>query len=80
MEIMAKGTVDNRVSEFAGRRRISITDLAKKAGISYQSAYAIWYGRTTRIDFDTMAGLCEALDTTVGELFPYMPPQEEIAR
>jgi putative transcriptional regulator len=71
--IMSPGIIRNRISEVAGRRRINIKDLANAAGISYQTAYSLYHDRTSRIDFETMAGLCRALNVTVGELFEYAP-------
>lgn len=73
MIAVAQGTIRNRVSELMGRHRMNITDLAKAAGISYQTAYALYHNRTGRIDFETLAGLCEALQVDVGEIFLYAP-------
>lgn len=70
---VAQGTIQNKVSELMGRHRMNITDLAKAAGISYQTAYALYHNRTNRIDFETLAGLCEALKADVGDIFRYTP-------
>jgi putative transcriptional regulator len=73
MITVAQGTILNKVSELMGRHRMNISDLSKAAGISYQTAYSIYHNRTARIDFETLAGLCEALKADVGDIFSYTP-------
>lgn len=77
MITVAQGTIQNKVSELMGRHRMSITNLAKSANISYQTAYSLYHNRTNRIDFETLAGLCEALKVDVGEIFCYAPEKHK---
>lgn len=65
------GTIRNRVSEVAGARKMQIADLAVAAGISYDTAKRLWYGRSKGVNWDTLAALCEALQCDVGDLFEY---------
>jgi putative transcriptional regulator len=67
------GTIRNRVSELCGRKRISIAELARLAGISYQTVYSLYHDNSVQIHFSTLAALCEALNAEVGEIFEYVP-------
>jgi len=59
----------NRVGEIARDRGITkITELAERAGLAYNTAHALYTGRTTRIDYDTLDRLCETLDVQPGDL------------
>lgn len=71
------GTIRNRVSELAGKRKMQIADLANAAGVSYDTAKRFWYGNSKGINWETLAALCEALDCSVGDLFEYVPEGEE---
>lgn len=42
-------------------------------GISKSTVHKIYNEQTSRIDFDTMDKICEALDIEVGDLFTYVP-------
>ena len=77
MIAVARGTIINRVSEMMGRRRMNIKELEIAAGISYQTAWDIYHDRTKRIDFATIAGLCDALQADVGDLFQYAPSKDD---
>jgi DNA-binding Xre family transcriptional regulator len=67
------GTIQNRVSEIAGKMRLQIADLAKSADISYDTAKRYWYGDANGITWDVLAKLCDTLDSTPSDLFPYVP-------
>ena len=64
----------NRTAAFARRRGImTITALAARTGLAYNTAHALYTGRTTRIDHETLDRLCAALDAQPGDLFVYVP-------
>ncbi|MGP4974404.1 helix-turn-helix domain-containing protein [Psychrobacter alimentarius] len=54
-------------------RRMKVADLIRMTGISKSTVHKIYNGQTSRIDFDTMDKICEALDIEVGDLFTYVP-------
>jgi DNA-binding Xre family transcriptional regulator len=65
----------NRTATIARRRGITtIAALAARAGLAYNTAHALYTGRTTRIDHVTLDRLCAALDAQPGDLFVYVPP------
>lgn len=54
-------------------RRMKVADLIRMTGISKSTMHKIYNEQTTRIDFETMDKICEALDIGVGDLFTYVP-------
>ena len=42
-------------------------------GISKSTMHKIYNEQTSRIDFETMDRICEALDIDVGDLYTYVP-------
>ncbi|AGP47596.1 MULTISPECIES: helix-turn-helix domain-containing protein [unclassified Psychrobacter] len=54
-------------------RRMKVADLIRMTGISKSTVHKIYNEQTSRIDFDTMDKICEALDIEVGDLFTYVP-------
>ena len=68
-----RGKITSKVSALAGANRMQIADLAREAKVSYEAARRQWDGTATRIDFATLAGLCEALNCQPGDLFEYTP-------
>lgn len=61
-----------RVQEVARDRGVNtITALAEKAGLAYDTARDLWHGRMQRIDRDVLGRVCEALECSVGDLIIY---------
>ena len=54
-------------------RRMKVADLIRMTGISKSTMPKIYNEQTSRIDFETMDKICEALDIGVGDLFTYAP-------
>ena len=54
-------------------RRMKVADIIRMTGISKSTMHKIYNEQTSRIDFDTMDKICEALDIEVGDLFTYVP-------
>jgi putative transcriptional regulator len=70
----------NRTAAIArGRGILTITALAARTGLAYNTAHALYTGRTTRIDHDTLDRLCAALDAQPGDLFVYVPQATSIS-
>lgn len=55
------------------QRRLKVADLIRMTGISKSTVHKIYNDQTTRIDFETIDKICEALDVQVGEIFEYVP-------
>ncbi|CAM4129707.1 helix-turn-helix transcriptional regulator [Psychrobacter arenosus] len=58
-------------------RRLKVADLIRMTGISKSTMHKIYNEQTTRIDFETMDKICEALDIDVGDLYTYVPNEEQ---
>ena len=54
-------------------RRMKVADLIRMTGISKSTMHKIYNEQTSRIDFETMDKICEALNIEVGDLFTYVP-------
>ena len=54
-------------------RRLKVADLIRMTEISKSTMHKIYNDQTTRIDFETIDRICEALDVQVGDLFQYVP-------
>ncbi len=57
-----------RVGELAKAQGLTIKALAARAGVSYNTAHALYTGRATRIDLDTLDRMCAALGVRPGDL------------
>ena len=66
------GIILNRVSTIAGSKRMQISDLARAAGVSYDTAARYWNAESAGIRFSTLAAFCDVLECTPNDLFPYM--------
>lgn len=62
-----------RVRELADELGMNIRTLANQAGISYNSAHALYNGHVSRVDLDTLDRLCDVLKVEPGDLFIRIP-------
>ncbi len=69
------GRVTNRLSEHLGRQRMSVSELARKAELSYPTVLDIYHDRAKTLRFDTIERLCDALGIPLSELFEYIPQE-----
>ena len=53
------------------RRRMSLTELAQRVGITLANLSVLKTGKARAIRFSTLAALCEALDCQPGDLLEY---------
>lgn len=58
-----------RIGEVARQQGLTIKALAERAGVAYNTAHALFTGRATRIDLDTLDRICAALQVEPGDLF-----------
>jgi putative transcriptional regulator len=67
------GPVLNRVSEFCGRKRWTVTDLARECHISYPTAHNLYHDKAKAISFQVMGKLAAGIGVPIGDLFVYTP-------
>ncbi len=69
-----------RIGEVARQQALTIKALAERAGVAYNTAHALYTGRATRIDLDTIDRMCVALGVEPAELFIRHTEPEPAAR
>jgi putative transcriptional regulator len=60
----------------AGQRPLTQTEIAAGSKVSQSVISTLMNGRSRRIDFGTINGLCGFFDIAPGDLFEYTPDQE----
>lgn len=58
-----------RVRELAQAQGMNITDLSRKALISYTTAHALWHDKTDQLNRKTLDRVARALGVRVSDLF-----------
>jgi putative transcriptional regulator len=69
-----------RIGEEAKQHGLTIKALAERAGVAYNTAHALFTGRATRIDLETLDRICAALQVEPGDLFVRHRPDESTGR
>lgn len=65
--------IENNISVLIGKKRTSVSEIAKIAKLKYTTVDNLYRDKTKGIEFGTMNKLCFALDCTPGDLFSYIP-------
>jgi putative transcriptional regulator len=66
------GRIVNRISVVAAERKLEIKDIAKISGLPSQTIRRQWKDESNGISFDTLIGLCIALDCQPGDLLEFV--------
>lgn len=53
------------------RKGNNVARLARDAGLAYSTVYELYRGQAKRLDLETLARLCEALDCQPGDILEY---------
>jgi putative transcriptional regulator len=67
------GIIRVKVSEVAGRRKMQISDLAREADVSYDTAKRFWHATAEGVTWEVLTKFCDALNCSVEELLEYIP-------
>jgi putative transcriptional regulator len=59
-------------------RRMSLTDLSEKVGVTMANLSILKTGKAKAIRFSTLSALCRVLECQPGELLTYEPGDDEI--
>ena len=62
------------------RRKMSVTELTEKVGITMANLSILKNGKAKAIRFSTLEAICEALDCQPGDILEYQPEPEEAIR
>lgn len=64
------------LSRILGERRITQRKLAESANLRPNTVNMLYNERAQRIDFDVLNRLCKALGCQPGDIFEYIPDEE----
>ena len=62
-----------RLDELLHARRMTLTELAERVGITLANLSILKTGKARAIRFSTLEALCEALDCQPGDLLDFQP-------
>ena len=65
--------IKNHLPVLLAERRLKVADLIRMTDISKSTMHKIYNDQTSRIDFETIDKICEALGVQVGDIFEYVP-------
>ena len=58
-------------------RKLRVADVVRATGMSKSTLHKLYNEDSSRIDFNTVNELCKFLDVQVGDLFVYVPDDDE---
>ncbi|MBO5119893.1 helix-turn-helix transcriptional regulator [Methanocorpusculum sp.] len=65
------GNIVLRLDRVMLERKMTLNELAEKVGITNVNLSKIKNNKVTALRFSTLAGICEALDCTPGDILEY---------
>ena len=65
--------INSNLSEILGRKRIKMSELAKKAGINKNTVLKLYHNRSTRIEFEVLNKICNVLECTPNDILCHTP-------
>ena len=71
-----EGEIVFNIDVMLARRKMSLTELAEKVGITVANMSVLKTGKARAVKVSTLAKLCAALDCQPGDLLEYRPPKE----
>lgn len=71
-----EGDIVFNIDVMLAKRKMSVTELADKVGITITNMSVLKTGKAKAIKVTTLAKLCEALDCQPGDLLEYKPVEE----
>ena len=71
-----EGEIVFNIDVMLARRKMSLTELAEKVGITLANMSVLKTGKARAVKVSTLAKLCAALDCQPGDLLEYRPTKE----
>lgn len=68
-----EGEIIFNIDVMLARRKMSVTELAARVGITLANVSVLKNGRARALKISTLARLCEALDCQPGDILEYRP-------
>ena len=70
-----EGEIVFNIDVMLARRKMSLTQLAEKVGITLANMSILKTGKAKAVKITTLAKLCDALDCQPGDLLEYRKPE-----
>ena len=58
-------------------KKLRVADVVRATGMSKSTLHKLYNEDSSRIDFNTVNELCKFLDVQVGDLFVYVPDEDD---
>jgi len=65
-----------KIDVMLAKRKMSVTELSEKVGITMANLSILKNGKAKAIRFSTLAAICEALDCQPGDILEYEPENQ----
>lgn len=75
-----EGEIIFNIDVMLAKRKMSLTELADKVGITLANMSILKTGKAKAIKVGTLAKLCEALGCQPGDILEYRPPKAQNAQ
>jgi putative transcriptional regulator len=62
------------------KRKVKLTDLAERVGITIANLSILKQGKAKAIRFSTLEAICRELDCQPGDILEYQPPAQDPSR
>lgn len=72
-----EGEIIFNIDVMLAKRKMSVTELAEKVGITVTNMSILKTGKAKAIKVSTLIKLCEALDCQPGDLLEYRPVEDD---
>ena len=67
--------IKNNLRVLLAIRKIRMTELSRISGVGYGTVFGLYHEKITRIEFETLYKLCNALECTPNDLLVYTPDE-----
>ena len=65
--------IEVRLDVMLAKRKMKLTDLSERVGISITNLSLLKTGRVKGVRFSTLDGICRELDCQAGDILEYLP-------
>ena len=72
---MVERMIKNNLRVLLAIRKIRMTELSRISGVGYGTVFGLYHEKITRIEFETLNKLCNALECTPNDLLVYTPDE-----
>ena len=72
---MVERMIKNNLRVLMAIQKMRMTELSKLSGVGYRTIVGLYHEKITRIEFETLNKLCNALECTPNDLLIYTPDE-----